>query len=219
MSYYRFCIIFISMVGLLVAGCQSSSPLLRKQARDALHDGQLDVAYERLDRAVSQKPTDSKAIYLLGKVLLERGQPLDAQYALEKALALNPDGPETPQILDDLAEAIFRQDKYDLLAARLQDATKQYGKTKEFRRQGDYLARMGDVDGAVLAYRKAARFAKDDPSANLALADLYESIGDRQRALEQLYLAYQVEPGNPRINHRLRTYGLIPGPTMNISHP
>lgn len=200
---------------MLLPGCQTPNSLLRQRGFVALQQGHQQTAHDNFAQAVKQDPTDWLAQYNLGKLLLERGQPLDAQLTLGRALSLRPDHPETAGITDSLAEALYKQDRHDSLRALLAEATRTFGSSADFLRQGDYLTRIGEVDGAKLAYLKAAQFADAaDARPYVRLAEFYEQIGDGTKALGAWQRAYFLAPGDAQVADKLHQYGIVPGPTV-----
>ena len=200
---------------LALGGCESNA-FLRKQAMDAVRAHEFAQAELRLHRAIERDPTDWRAHHLMGTVLLRSGRPLEAQHALEQALAQRAIEPEATAIRDELAEAVFRQGDHHGLARMLREATAARGTSYDFRRQGRYLGRIGDVDNAVVAFRKAARFAPGDPRPYQELADVYEATGNSQGAIDALRRGLGVEPDSRQIAGRLRAYGVVPGPTASL---
>ncbi len=209
---------------LAAAGVLATAGLVGCQHLDVSHGRrfyelkQYDEADVRLSRIVAEDPTDWEAHYYLGLVRLEQNRPLDAELLLEQALRLRPDSPETAQILDALAEALFRQERTAALYAMLQEATQYYGTSHDYVRQAIYLGKSGDADGAVVAFRKAGQFAApDDPSPYLAAADYYESIGNNPQAVIALRHALYIRPNDPAIGNRLRKHGVVPGPAAALA--
>ena len=203
---------------LMVNGCARFNTLLRKQGIEAYQAEDLEVADEHFSQAIAQDPTDWKSLFYLGKIRLKQRRSLDAQLLLEKAFELRHHNSETPDILDAMAESLSRQGQAVPLTKLLERAVQDYGTSRDYARQGKYLQKLGDVDGAKLAYRKAAFFAPEgDVGPFLALADFYESISDTTNAVTALRHAYAVTPGDPRLNDRLRRYGIVPGPTTGIA--
>ena len=208
-------LLLIGIVGL--AGCQPPNALLRKQGMNAYERGGIERADERFSLAVAQDPTDWKSQYYLGLVRLKQGRPHEAQLLLERALSLRAEAAETPDVIDALAESLYQQKEFVKLNALLQDSARAVGDARSYLRLGTFLGRAGDVDNAVVAYRKAIRFADDDdPAPYVALADFYESIGDRANALTALRQAYGLAPGSSRLADRLRQHGIVPGPTVAL---
>ncbi len=199
-------------------GCQSKpNPLLRKHGIDALNDKNLAAAEKRFVQAVEQDPTDWKSLYHLGLIRLQQGMAFDAQILLERALELRHNDAETSDILDALAESLFQRRRMEHLHKLLTQAVTDHGTSRDYLRQGRYMAKLGDVDAAKLAYRKAAYFAAPgDPDPFVKLADFYESIGDTTNAITSLRHAHAIAPGNQRLQHRLREYGIVPGPTAAV---
>jgi len=206
---------------LVLTGCQKTAANLREDGRLAMNRGQADAALHYTQRAVDIDPSSARSQYQLGLVHLELDQPLQAQYALEKAHALSPDNKSlTPQILDALAESLLRQDRLPNLLEFLDKQVKTYATTRDFLRQGEYLARSGDPDAARLAYRKAAYFAEPkDPEPYIAIADFYTAIGDQPNAVTALHYANYVDPGNLDVADRLRRFDIVPGPTISKAPP
>lgn len=209
------------LTGLLllsVTGCQKPNSLLRREGQEAIWRNDYATADARYSQAVKQDATDWKSQYFIGVVRIKQGRYLDAQLALEKALTLRPRmGDETSDILDSLAEAIYAQNQPATLSAMLQKAAEEYGNVRDYTRQGTYLGKLGDVDGAKLAFRKAIKMADpSDPQPFIALADYLESAGDTQGAIRALKMAYYIMPRSEKLAERFRHYGIVPGPTVPI---
>lgn len=211
----RSTLMVICLAGLVA--CKTPNNFLRQQGITALERGDLAQAQQRFQTAAAQDPTDWKAQYYLGSVLLEQGQPLDAQLTLEKARSLRPAHAETPDILDKLAEAIYQQNRREALVVMLDEAASEFGAVRDFLRQGDYLARIGEVDLALIAYQKAVRFAvAGDPQPYLRKAAFHEQIGDSAGAIQALRHAYHAAPNDPAVAAKLRQFGIVPGPTVAL---
>lgn len=208
------------LILLLQVGCESN-PVLRQQGYDAVRAGDYGLAREKFTLAAERLPNDYLAQYHLGVVQLELDQPLDAQLALERALAVRRDDRVlTPKILDKLAEALFRQDRVESLHAFLADVVRKHRTTADYLRQADYLAKTGDLDTAQLAFRKAAYFAEPgDAAPYLAVANFYEVINDVPNAIKALRHAYYIYPEHPKLPDRFRRFGLVPGPTLRLEPP
>lgn len=212
--------LFAGVLLLAAAGCETPSPMLRQQAIDALEVNDVKTADNRVSRALKQDEADWKALYLLGKVRIRQNRPVDAQLALEKSLTLRGQWPEAQDILDAMAEAIYMQNNPAALTAMLQKAADDYGGVRSYTRQGKYLGKIGDIDGAKLAFRKAMRFReKTDAEPFIQLAELLESVGDNKGAIENLKYAYFILPKSPRIEAKFRKLGIVPGPTVMVEPP
>ncbi len=204
----------------LTAGCTTARNL-REEGVLALNRGQNDLALEKIAKAAEKDPSSAFTQYELGRAYLALDRNLEAQYAMEKAHALRPgDKAFTPDVLDALAESLLRQDRRPNLLEFLDRQVATYGTTRDYLRQGKYLALAGDPDAARLAFRKGAYFAdKNDPSPYIAIADFYSSIGDQPNAVTALRYANYVDQGNLDIASRLRQMGIVPGPTITAEPP
>ncbi len=205
---------------LLITGCRTALDI-RNEGVAALNRGQNELAVQKFTEAVERDPSSARNHYQLGRGYLAVNENVKAQYELEKALALRPNEPElTPDILDSLAEAIYRQDMTANLYAFLEKQVKDFGTTRDYLRQGKYLAKAGDPDAARLAFRKGAYFAApNDPEPYIAIADFYTAIGDQPEAVTALRYANYVDPGNRDVAERLRQFGIVPGPTVTEAPP
>ncbi len=213
------CLLALVMV-VSTVGCETNVAL-RGQGISAMERGDLQTARQRFARAVERKPQDYRAQYHLGVVELELGNALAAELALERALELRPNDPElTPDILDHLAEAMYQRGRVDTLHSWLAGIADRYGKSRDYVRQGRYLAKTGDIDAAKVAYRKAMRFAEGrEIEPYLEAADFFESIGDVPAAIEVLRQAYYYWPDYPGLGNRFRKFGVVPGPTVAAEPP
>ncbi len=201
--------------GLALSGCADRTLYEGQMAFD---DRKYELAEQKVTQVLAEDDTEWKALYLLGKIRLEQGRSAEAIVPLQKALALVEDESEPKeQVLDALSEAYLQQKQYDTLANLLQHAVNEDGELTDYLRQAKYLGKMGDADGALLAYRKAIRFAgpKND-QAYLALADYMESIGKTDQAILAVRKALYISPGNKKTMERLRKYGIVPGPAAAV---
>lgn len=205
---------------MVIAGCQTAADV-RQQGVYAMVRGENDIAVAKLTKAVDMDASSAKSHYQLGRAYLAVGENLKAQYELEKAYALLPDDKKlTPDILDDLAESLFRQGRRANLIALIEKQVHNAPTTRDFLRQGKYFTKLGDPDAARLAYRKAAYFADPkDVVPYLAIADFYTDLGDQPNAVLALRYANYVDPGNPDVAERLRRFGIVPGPTIAEEPP
>ena len=198
-----------------------NNAMLRQRGYDAINAGDLPGAREQFTLAVERKPGDAIAWYYLGTMQLKLDQPLDAELSLGRALALEPaDAELTPRILNRLAQAIYVQKRYDNLVTFLEETAQESNLTSDYLRQAHYLVKLGDPDGAVVAYRKGAFFAPlGDAQPYVELADYYLSINDTKTATLAMRYAYHENPDYPSLANRFRQIGLVPGPTLGIKPP
>ena len=211
----------LTLVGLLVllAGCSAGQE--RYRGLKAFDRGSYAEARPLLEKAVSRNDADWLVHYRLGQILLAENDPVRAQSHLELALAVRGEGlpqePETPDIIDALAEAMYQQGDYPKLMGFCDEMSRRYGTPRDHMRKGALLARMGDHDSALVAYIKAVKIAKaGDAEPYVALADFYESVGKKDDAVLMLRRAHGIEPRDLVIADRLRGHGVVPGPTAEL---
>ncbi|MEM1211400.1 MAG: tetratricopeptide repeat protein [Planctomycetota bacterium] len=202
---------------LLLGGCVTAS-MHREKGSELRKQGDFVTALEEFEQAVAKDPTSWRAQYWLGRTYNDLGRPLDAQLPLEKALELRRfGGTETERILDELARSYFEQEAYGELFAFLEAEAESRDRSVDYIRLADFMVKAGDVDQAAVAYQKAAFFAEaDDEQPYLALASFYESVNDRPKAVLALRNALFVAPESEEVAARLRSHGLVPGPTLKL---
>lgn len=198
----------------LLTGCTGAmNSSYRHQAREAMDRGDFDKADAILAKAVSEEPGDWKSHYYLGLVRLQQNRFIDAQLELESAHAIRDSNEETPDIIDALAQAHYKQNDLERLNIVLEAATRRYGTTRDYLRQAEFLAKAGDVDGAKTAYLKACKFAgADDPTPHLKAASFYESLGDKATALSLLRHVQTMQPRNRVVGARIAALQAEIGP-------
>jgi tetratricopeptide (TPR) repeat protein len=200
-------------------GCVTNE-MLRRKGHIAVANGDDVLAQAQFEKAIARDATDWEAQLALGELLNRTRQPLPAQAHLEKALILRDHHEETPRILDALAQSLFLQNRYSQLHAYLDEVAAFYRTSNDYLRAATYLAKSGDPDGAVLAYRKASYFAPPlDAKPYLLLADFYDARGDAPNAVQALRWACYVNPKDTSLPNRFRQHGLVPGPTLAEKPP
>ncbi len=210
-------LVILSLVVCVTVGCATPNYALRDKAHVSSFHGDQVSAEKYLVQAIKQDPTDWEAQYMLGGLVMEQGRLVEAEGHLERAWSLRDRHAETSDILDRLAEAIYRQDEQATLFSLLKRAAEEYKTTYDYVRQAWYLGKVGDVDNARLALRKAYEFAEvGDPLPHTAAADFYESMGDEDEAILSLRRALWVAPRDRKVAERLRGYGIVPGPTIAL---
>jgi len=209
---------------LTVAGCGPSVYTLRQHGLRHYEADRYDQARRAFERVIEHEPSDPAANYHLGLLALRNDDASEARNHLEIAYTLyEPQAsppPHMPRLLDALAEAMYREGERRQVIAFTEQAIDRFGTLRDYLRKAEFLARLGDHDSALTAYRSAIEIAEPgDAAAHLALADFYESLGDRGRAINTLKRAYRVDPDNKRTADRLRAYGIVPGPTLPDADP
>ena len=165
-------------------------------------------------RSSTASPGDWLAQYRLGLCELELGNPDRARSALEIAHTRQP---ADADVVDALAEAMFRQGDeqplFDLLTLRAE--TEQT--VRAWLRLGRYSAELGDADTALTAFETAIELDAGrsvEPYVQTALFS--QQIGDLDTALRRLRQAYKIDPEDPVVDQQLRDLGEVPGPTLAL---
>jgi len=208
------------VIGLLaaaaLAACTAQRPLHVVQTSGDWHydRGEYEAAAEQYQEIVERSPGDWPAHYRLGLCRLETGDHTEARRSLEIAYAQQPDRTE---IVDALAEAMFRQGDETRLFAFLRERAQSTQSTGAYVRLAEYSLELNDYDSANLAIETAIEL-DDGRSARPYLlgADLAQRVGDREMELRRLRQAYGIDPRHETVNARLRAMGQIPGPTLAL---
>ncbi|XAL98897.1 hypothetical protein OT109_15080 [Phycisphaeraceae bacterium D3-23] len=208
-------------VAMLSVGCGYNAAHQKGLAEKEMERGDYISARNRLVEVTQHARSDWESHYYLGLCHLELNEPVQAQTQLGQAYAVQDRHPEwTPKILDAMAQSLYDQDRPDELYAFLRAQIDRYGTWRDYARQARFLAKSGDVDGAALAYRKAAYFSKNrDADIYLEIAAFYEALGDPGRAVQALKWAYWINPQHTQIPTHLRRLGVVPGPTTRDEPP
>lgn len=169
--------------------------------RGMLDRGDQAGAEKLAQKSVQKRPNDAEAHFLLGKVLLVKGERKAARQAFEKARSLNPTyaayGRALAELLDqDAAEAIKGDDPATAIAAWKQCLTLKHkprqterNLAEAFRRLGEVLLRENRRSEAEDAFREAASLLPDNPVPRLDLALLLyqdDRLQEAQKELEDL---------------------------------
>jgi tetratricopeptide (TPR) repeat protein len=146
-----------------------------KAGQDAAWRLQWGVAAECFTKALQVRPDDLEAHLSLGLALLNSNQLERALKVYRRAIQLAPDDPEP---LERTADTLERM-------GQLKEAAVQYVKV------ADLYLQMRDLDKAIRTWVHATDLTPGLVSVHLRLAQAYERIGDKAKALrEYLVLAY-----------------------------
>ncbi|MEM1444551.1 MAG: tetratricopeptide repeat protein [Planctomycetota bacterium] len=194
----------------------------RNRGFEQYRAGDYRNAAESFRAAADRAASDVASHYWWAVSLINLGQYSNAQLPLEQAWAITPDeGSYTTRILDRLAEVYFQQGRSEKLYTFLDETIVRYGRqSRDFQRKAYYLTKSGDLDGAKLAFIKAANFAeRGDASPFVSLADFYESVGQSDNARTALRYAYYIDPEYDNLAGRLAGYGVVLGPAAGLEPP
>lgn len=158
-----------------MAGNRDAYTAYMNAGHDAAWDQNWEAAIDHYGRAVKEFEDDADAQLHLGLALLRADRLNDALRVLERAQQLAPDDPSAAE---NAAEVLERM-------GRNREAAQKYVQVAEA-----YLA-LRDIDKAIFNWERAASLTPGLTSVHAKLAQAYERINDRKRALRQfLILAY-----------------------------
>jgi CheY-like chemotaxis protein/tetratricopeptide (TPR) repeat protein len=170
--------------------------------------GRLEVARERLTRALTLDPDLGKAHELLGRLAVSTGDDATACVHLERALETEADQSEIIELLiavherlDDVrgAERSYRRFIAQLGERALPLRSRLWRLLAEL-----YEARLGDIDKARIAYENAARLAPGDVTAQRKVVELNAEAPARWReSARALAAEWQLRPGDGELGGRL----------------
>lgn len=199
----------------ILAGCQGRSVL--KAEQDGIHHNSVgeyaqaeqDFAYT-LDKSPGRVPSRLG----MGKALMAQGKASQARPHLETAYSIEPNNDE---VIDLLAEAMLKDGKPDEMTRLLKGRAEERQTVKEWVRYGKWAAKANDADGAENAYITAARIDKGQTvEPQIGLANLYEQVGDPDRAIQRLRMALYLRPQDIVIRSKLAALGANPAESFAI---
>jgi len=206
----------ILLLPLALAACEAQRTVLEVREDAAFHYryGRYAQAAEDYAEVVERDPADWRARTRLGETLLLIERPDAAREQLAIAYGVRPNDDD---IVTLYAQALLASDRTDELISLLRAHAEANRTVENFLRLGEFAQEVGDVDEAERAFLTAARLDEGRSVApQLALADLYASVGDEERALRRLRMALYLDPRSEMIQQRIRAYGEIPGPSFAL---
>lgn len=152
---------------------------------------------EQHRRAVRKKPRDANAHALLGLSLLRQRQLDEGVRALQRAFELKVKQPELHAVL---AAALFELARYEDAAASYRQALRFQNAADLQRGLADSLCKLGQLEQATEAARRAIALEPDDVGAHLTLADALFRQQHMEETAETLRRVLELDP--LRINAR-----------------
>lgn len=206
------------------AGCKArqvvkqSSELtrLRAEANEAYAAGEFERALGAYSAYVEARPHSAWARHWLGRTYLELGEARQAREHLEIAHDLEP---ENMAYAESLADALVALGEPEDLFAFLERLAQTDPTSAGQLRVARYAERLGFMDEALIAYRKAVAIDGDrSPEAHRAMADFYRRIGDREGEVASLRKVLWFDAQDRAAVERLEELGEIVGPSFAV-HP
>lgn len=210
----RFLLIVIMFAGAIVlGGCQAERnlSLVREMGDRNYALGDYQAALGDYQEYITRKPDGVDVRYSLAMTEMKLGQPQLAREQFYQCLAVHPDN---QRYAEGLAEALLACNEREELITFLTREARERGRPGDYERLGHYQFLLGNVDEAKLALITAAKL--ENPKTikpQMALANLYQSLGDKESELKRLRMALYIQPRNLEIQSRIRALGEVPGPS------
>jgi tetratricopeptide (TPR) repeat protein len=148
---------------------------LRGLAQRFRDEGRYELALARLDDALALTPRDSELLVERGAVLFQLQRVEEAQRAFAGALELHAD---LPAALEGLALVAATRGEYARACERLERlVTLEPGRAVAWLRLGDMRHRLGRVDEAIAAWRRAAAAAPRDAALQTSVRKRLAAAG------------------------------------------
>jgi tetratricopeptide (TPR) repeat protein len=217
---------------LMLGGCAEKLEVYRKQGIRQYEAKQYDQSLATLNKALTYDEFDARANTYAGLIHYRAGNYQQAAYHSRVALQSDPSSEEAKECL---TAALIKLNKPDLaldalersaaLAEKVSDPrwqrtfvkkryTKEvqenlyYGKVDDRVRIGRAYEALGDYDNAVLFYKKAIELTPRSTQALVALAKLYEKLGNKTEARNCLVRAYNIDPATPGLTEAMTRNGI-----------
>jgi tetratricopeptide (TPR) repeat protein len=203
----------IAAIAVFFAGCAGRTP--ERAEASGIHYlkvHQYEQAVSDFEYAVDKEPGRFVSRLGLGEALIGAGRSDEARAHLEVAYTLRPNDPDATEAL---ARAMLESGDKNAMSKFLNGLASQRQLVSDWMRYGRFSQEAGDMDEARRAFLTAAKLDKGmtvDPQ--LALAGLYEQVGDRENAITRLRMALYLAPENDEIKEKVRSMGETPGPTF-----
>jgi cytochrome c-type biogenesis protein CcmH/NrfG len=201
---------------LMLGACSSQRSLdaVERSGDRSLAKGDYETARKEYKEYVDRRPGKARVQHALGTSYMALNQPAAAALCFSIAHDLEP---ANPQYTEAVAEALYAAGDRGKLYEYLHGLTEQPGAVADYNRLAMYASKLGDADEAQIALLTAARIdGGTTVGPQMALADFYRGIGDRENALTRLRMALHLDPENPEVAARIRELGEIPGPSYSL---
>lgn len=196
-----------------VPGCASEGKSrwdYRTQGEVQLSGKNYQAAAVNFKNYLDIEPGNYEVRYLYGVSLLKLGRSAEASEALLTAYSQRPGRSD---YADAMAEAMIAAGKKDELFRILRANANDRNTVEDWLRLGRSSLAMGDLDTAQVALLTAARVDKGRTAEpQIALSDLYKSLGRDADAQKRIRMAYYREPYNSTVIQRSRAMGVVLNP-------
>jgi tetratricopeptide (TPR) repeat protein len=208
-----------ALLGALVVtfpGCDSERPLwkVKSDGEFAMNDANYQSAIADFSEYCDRKPGDNSVRLLLGEAYLKAGEPVKAREQLTTAYDTDP---ACEPCADGLAQAYYDAKEYERLTLFLRRLASERQRESDYLRLGIYSAKLGNADEALQALMTAATMDKGQTvEPQLALAEFYRTVKDKNGEVLRLRMAAYIAPGNVEIIVRAKELGEVVGPSFPL---
>jgi tetratricopeptide (TPR) repeat protein len=226
------CAGILALTLICLGGCAEKLEVYRTRGIRQYDAGQYDQALATFNKALTYDQFDARSNTYAGLIQYQQGNYEQAAYHARVALQSDPSSEEAK---DCLTAALIKLNKPDLALDALErsaalaekvsdprwkrtfvktpykDQVKEnlyYGKVEDRVRIGRAYETLGDYDNAVLWYKKAIELTPRSTQAMLALAKLYDKLGNKAEAKNYLVRAYNVDPSTPGLTEAMTKNGI-----------
>ena len=154
-------------------------------------EGDLKAAEEYLKKAVGVNPQSVLSHSLLSEVYLRNRAWEQAEQAATAAAAADPFN----YFIKKRRDKVFNK-----------DWRREYVRSLETMEKAAEAQRSGDIEAALRGYETAVGADPKNALAHFLLGGLLFKEGNREKGLEHLYMAVEIEPGNRRYASALSGY-------------
>ncbi|HZW10398.1 MAG TPA: tetratricopeptide repeat protein [Phycisphaerales bacterium] len=197
--------------GLTGCGARPVS-MVRADANYHYFRGEFAEAQPLYEEVVDRRAAHAEAHYELGRNLLALGRASEAREQMILAYNLEP---HNEAYFEGMADAYLAAGDEEALFNALEHQIRDRGSVEDYLRFGKYAQKLGQADEAERALLGAAEIdGGQTPEPQLALADFYRTVGDRENEIRRLRMALWFNPSDAEIEARLRELGQVPGPTF-----
>jgi len=172
-----------------------------KQAERLLEVGRLPQATTLLQQLVRDYPNSANGWFMLGRALVRQRQWPAAEQALQRAIGLAPDNPETRV---QLGIAFYFQGNADAEAAFRKAIELKPDCAPAYYNLGLWSIKQHRPAAAVDAFRTAIRLQPDLADAYIGLGSQLALQGQLPEAIQQLQRAVELNPADFRAKQLLR---------------
>jgi tetratricopeptide (TPR) repeat protein len=184
--------------------------------RDALKQGNPEVAISWIEKGLEANPEDAVGWRMMGTALGELGRQAEAREAFEKLLALLPNN--TTALVDIGTTYIREGNDLEAIAWYRKAMAKDPDLQKGFLNFANALERTGHCDEALPIYEKAWVYDPSDPGARLGAANCLTAIGYHAQAVHSLEAGVAALPTEPVLFQALAHY-LMTTPVPALRDP